>query len=146
MDEERTNRQGRQERQEAEPDAELDGLAHRVIGSAIEVHKILGPGYLESVYEEALAVELTSQQIPFARQVAFGVDYKGTIVGHGRIDILVANRLIVELKAVECFAPIHVAQVLSYLKASKLRLGLLVTFNVRVLRDGIRRVILPQPR
>ena len=113
-----------------------------MIGAAIEVHRVLGPGFLESVYEEALAIELTLRGIPFARQVVASVGYKGRSVGEQRIDLLVADTLVVELKAVESLVPIHLAQVLSYLKATNLRLGLLITFNVGVLQRGIRRVVL----
>lgn len=112
-----------------------------MIGSAIEVHRLLGPGFLESVYEEALCVELSLRGIPFARQVPVGVPYKGNTVGEARLDLLVDECLVVELKAVETIAPIHVAQVISYLKATRLRLGLLITFNVTWLRRGIKRVI-----
>lgn len=115
-------------------------MAYRVIGAAIEVHRVLGPGFLEAVYESALALELTSRQIPFARQVALAVDYKGTPVGQARVDLVVANQLIVELKAVEQFAPIHTAQAISYLKASRLRLALLINFKVLSLRNGVKRV------
>jgi GxxExxY protein len=125
----------------AEPSVELDELAHRVIGAAIEVHCILGPGFLESVYEDALCVELTLRDIEFGRQVPVGVQYKGQRVGEARLDLLVGEKLVVELKAVEGLAPIHVAQVLSYLKATRLQLGLLISFNVTLLRHGIRRVI-----
>jgi GxxExxY protein len=125
-----------------EPDAELDRLAHCVIGAALEVHRTLGPGFLEAIYEEALCVELSLRRIPFARQVPIGVDYKGHVVGQARLDLVVDGQLVVELKATECIAPIHVAQVLSYLKAAKLRLGLLITFKVAVLRAGVRRVVL----
>jgi GxxExxY protein len=124
-----------------EPDAELDRVAHCVIGAALEVHRTLGPGFLEAIYEEALCVELSLRRIPFARQVPIGVDYKGNLVGQARMDLLVDGQLVVELKAIECIAPIHVAQILSYLKAAKLRLGLLITFKVAVLRTGIRRVV-----
>jgi GxxExxY protein len=115
-----------------------------VIGAAIEVHRLLGPGYLESVYQEALCIELSLRGIRFARQVPVGVTYKGKIAGEARLDLLVDERLVVELKAVETLAPIHVAQVISYLKATKLTLGLLITFNVTVLRRGIKRVIQTQ--
>jgi GxxExxY protein len=127
--------------QHTEPSETTDRLAYRVIGAAIEVHRILGPGFLEVVYEEALCVELSLRDIPFARQVPIGVDYKGNRVGQSRMDLLVDDHLVVELKAVECIAPIHVAQLLSCLKAAKLKLGLLITFNVPVLRAGVRRVI-----
>ncbi len=124
-----------------EPSTELDELAYAVIGAAIEVHRLLGPGYLESVYEEALCVELTLRGIRFARQLPIGVQYKGRKVGEARLDLVVDDSLVVELKAVEGVAPIHVAQILSYLKATRLRLGLLISFNVTTLRRGIKRVI-----
>ncbi len=125
-----------------EPNKRLDRLARTVIGAAIEVHRHLGPGYLESVYEEALAVELDLRQVPFERQKAFAVDYKGRTIGEGRLDFLVGDELLVELKAVEALAPIHKAQVISYLKATDRQLGLLINFNVPVLRSGIQRVVL----
>ncbi|HTN91172.1 MAG TPA: GxxExxY protein [Sorangium sp.] len=129
------------EEEENEPDAELRGLTRQVIGAAIEVHRVLGPGFLESIYEEALGVELSLRRVSFRRQVAVRVDYKGRVVGEGRVDLLVADLLLVELKAVEHLAPIHMAQLLSCLKTMKLRHGLLVTFNVPALRLGIKRVI-----
>jgi GxxExxY protein len=125
-----------------EPDDRLDGLARTVVDAALEVHKILGPGFAESVYEEALAVELAQRAIPFERQVPLSVRYKGFCVGEGRVDLLVAGDLIVELKSVETLAAVHIAQVLSYLKAFGRPLGLLITFNVKLLRTGIRRVVL----
>ena len=125
-----------------EPDPALDELAHAVIGAAIEVHKELGPGYLESVYQEALSAELDLRHLRFARQVPVHVLYKGLPVGQARIDIIVEDRLIVELKTVDRLAPVHVAQVLSYLKTLRQPLGLLFNFKVAVLREGIRRVIL----
>lgn len=121
--------------------AQLDRLSYRVIGAALEVHRVLGPGFLESIYEAALCIELTRSGIPFSRQVPISVQYKGESVGDARLDLLIDDLLIVELKAVECLAPIHVAQVLSYLKTTDLWLGLLINFNVPALRDGIRRVI-----
>jgi len=123
-------------------DAQIEDAASKVIGAAIEVHRQLGPGYLESVYEEAMAVELTLRGIPFARQVVFALDYKGHKVGEGRMDYLVDGCLVVELKAVETFAPIHTAQAISYLKATKHRLALLINFSVPVLKDGIKRIAL----
>src|SRR5205085_71036 len=124
-------------------EARIEDFANRVIGAAIEVHRHLGPGFLESLYEEATAVELTLRQIPFTRQTVFSVDYKGHAVGASRLDLLVGECLPVELKAVEALAPIHTAQALSYLKATKRRLALLINFNVSVLmKDGIKRVAL----
>ena len=125
-----------------EPNSRVDALARAVIGAAIEVHRILGPGYLESVYEEALALEFALRQIPFERQNPVSVIYKGHPVGASRLDFLVGGCLIVELKAVDALAPVHQAQVISYLKATGLHLGLLMNFNVPILKDGIRRMVL----
>ncbi len=123
-------------------DEELDVLSYAVIGAAIEVHRLLGPGFPESVYEEALCFELELRGIHCARQVPIHITYKSRDVGEGRIDILVDNSLVVELKAVEAFSPMHVAQVLSYLKATKNRVGLLLNFNVLRLKEGgIKRYI-----
>jgi GxxExxY protein len=125
-----------------EPGSELDRLAHLVIGAAIEVHRCLGPGFLEAVYEEALCVELERRQIRFGRQVVIAVNYKGHPVGESKLDVLIDERLIVELKAVETILPVHTAQLMSYLKATGLNLGLLINFNVPYLKGGIKRVIL----
>lgn len=124
-----------------EPPVELDRLAHRTIGAAIEVHRILGPGLLEAIYEEALCVELSLRGIAFERQVARSVEYKRQRVGEARLDLLIGQMLVVELKAVEGIAPIHIAQILSYLRTSRLRLGLLINFNVTELSSGIKRLI-----
>lgn len=115
-------------------------LSGRVIGAAIEVHRTLGPGFLESVYESALCVELEARRIPFTRQVLVELGYKGHAVGEGRIDLVVDGDLIVELKAVEKLLPLHELQVLSYLKVTGRPLGLLINFNVEVLARGVRRV------
>jgi GxxExxY protein len=136
------NRQGRQERQVAEPDAEIDRLAHAVIGAAIEVHRVLGPGFLESVYEQAVGVELGLRGISFQRQALAAVNYKGHSIGESRLDLFVDGKLVVELKAVDQLAPVHTAQVMSYLKATGYRLGLLINFNVVQLKDGIKRIVL----
>lgn len=125
-----------------EPDERLDGLARAVVDAALEVHRVLGPGFTESVYEEALAVELSRRAIAFQRQVPLTVKYKGFCVGEGRVDLLVGGELIVELKSAEQLAAVHVAQVISYLKAFDRPLGLLITFNVKLLRNGVRRVVL----
>lgn len=127
-----------------EPGHEVDALAHAVIGAAIEVHRHLGPGYLEAVYEEALAIEFHLLGIKAARQPPVSVQYKGHAVGNGRLDFLVGGLLVVELKTVDALGPIHKAQVLSYLRATGLSLGLLINFNVPVLKDGIQRIILSQ--
>ena len=125
-----------------EPDRELDRVASEVVAAAIEVHQTLGPGFLESVYEHALCVELGLRNVSFQRQVPVAVAYKGHRVGESCLDLLVAGRLIVELKAIEALAPIHWVQVRSYLKATRCVLGLLINFNVTVLLRGVRRVIL----
>jgi GxxExxY protein len=125
-----------------ELDEDLELLVHKVIGAAIEVHKNLGPGYLESVYESALCIELNRQNIEFVRQAKVAVNYKGEEVGEGRLDILVGNKLIVELKAVDSLLPIHKAQVISYLKSTKLMLGLLINFNTTIITKGLQRIIL----
>jgi GxxExxY protein len=124
-----------------EPAGEADRLAHEVIGAAIEVHRELGPGFLESVYEEALCVELKLRGIPFVRQAVISVVYKGHPVGKGRIDLIVGGTIIVELKTVDSFSPIHMAKTISYLKTKGLQLGLLINFNVVTLKDGIKRVV-----
>jgi len=128
-------------RKRSEPSAELDRLAHAVIGAAIEVHKLLGPGHLESAYEAALCVELELRGIRFSKQFAYGIEYKGRQVGSGRIDLLVDDQLMVELKSCDGIAPIHTAQILSYLKVTGRILGLIINFNVVLLQDGIKRVV-----
>jgi GxxExxY protein len=124
-----------------EPDTSTDALAHAVIGAALEVHRFLGPGFVEDVYEQALCVELRLRGIPFERQKRVLVDYKGELVGEGRIDLLVGDQLVVELKAVRAFAPIDRAKVISYLKATRRHLALLINFHVPLLKDGIQRVV-----
>ncbi len=126
----------------SEPDSKLDQVAHAVIGAAIEVHRTLGPGFLESVYEEALAVELDLRGIEFRRQVPVAVNYKGRAVGEARLDFLAEDFLSVELTAVDELAPIHQAQVTTYLKATGHHLALFINFNLPVLRDGIRSIVL----
>jgi GxxExxY protein len=125
-----------------EPDLGLNQLAHDVIGAAIEVHRALGPGFLESVYEEALAIELDARVIGYQRQVPVAINYRGQPIAQQRLDFLVGGRLIVEIKAVETLARIHVAQLISYLRTAQRGLGLLINFNVPVLRAGLRRVVL----
>lgn len=132
------DRMGRQDGKRLEPGTATDQLARSVIGAAIEVHRLLGPGYPESVYKEALCVELQLWGIPFARQPQITLNYKEHAIGSHRPDLLVGGCLIVELKAVDTLAPIHSAQLLAYLKATGLRLGLLINFNVPILKAGIR--------
>ena len=127
---------------QVEPSSEVDDLARSVIGAAIEVHRLLGAGFLESVYEKALAVEMRLRGITFERQWPFQLRYKNESVGDVRVDFLVGQKLIVELKAVDDLAPLHHAQVLNYLRATRMELGLLINFNVALLKQGIRRVVL----
>ena len=124
-----------------ELDDSYNVLTDKVIGAAIEVHRHLGPGFLESIYEEALCVEFKIQNIAFERQVPICLNYKNYPIGEGRLDLLIDKRLVVELKTVDELIPVHTAQVLSYLKATKLPLGLLINFNVSVLREGVRRIV-----
>jgi GxxExxY protein len=126
-----------------EADNELSG---RVIGAAIAVHRELGPGFLESVYESALCIELDHLGLPYSRQVVVELGYRGQPVGEGRIDLLVGGSLVVELKAVETLLPLHEAQLLSYLKATGHPVGLLINFNVVALRRGVRRMVNGLPR
>ncbi|MDR3721635.1 MAG: GxxExxY protein [Candidatus Acidoferrales bacterium] len=118
-------------------------LTHAIIGAAIEVHRLLGPGLLESAYEECLAREFVLRRIAFERQKPAPVIYKDVKLECGyRLDFLVDGKVVVELKAVECFAPVHEAIVLTYLRLSGCGLGLLINFNVPILKDGIRRYAL----
>ena len=120
-----------------------DDLTGRIIGAAIEVHRVLGPGLLESAYEECLCHELQIRGVEFQRQHPMPVVFKGIHLECGyRIDIYIPGQLIVELKAVEAIHPIHEAQLLTYMKLSGVRLGLLINFNVPMLKDGIKRMIL----
>jgi len=120
---------------------EINDLTGEVIGAAIEVHKALGPGLLESTYEECLCIELELRNISYERQKEIPIEYKGVHLNHAyRLDIVVPNKLIVELKACESLEPIHDAQLLTYLKLSGIKVGLLINFNVPVLKEGIKRL------
>lgn len=115
-------------------------LTHTIIGAAIEVHRQLGPGLLESAYEECLARELAVRGLRFERQKAVPVVYKDVKLECGyRMDLLFEDRIVVELKSIEAFAPVHEATILTYLRLSWRSLGLLINFNVAILKDGIRR-------
>lgn len=121
----------------------LNQVTEQIIGAAIEVHRALGPGLLESAYEECLGHELSLRGIAFERQRALPVEYKGVKLDCGyRLDLLVGSAVVVELKAVSAIEPIHEAQLLTYLKLGGWKLGLLINFNVPILKDGIRRRIL----
>ena len=119
-----------------------DQLTRAVLGAAIAVHRALGPGFLEAIYEQALAVELARQGIPVERQKPMAIVYEGEQVGIHRLDLLVRDELIVELKAVDALLPIHSAQILSYLKATGLKRGLLINFSSGRLMSGVRRLSL----
>ncbi len=119
-----------------------DGLTETVIGASIDVHKQLGPGLLESAYETCLAYELENRKISFKRQLELPINYKGLKLKAGyRIDILVEDRLILELKAVEYNQPIHEAQLLTYLKLTNFNIGLIINFNTHLLKCGIKRIV-----
>ncbi len=128
-----------------EPSEESDALAHAVVEAALEVHRQLGPAFAESIYENALCLELAARGIGFARQVSVTVVYKGVAVGEGRMDLVVGDRVVVELKAVPALAEVHVAQALSYLKATGRQLALLLNFGERHMKAGIRRLVLTRP-
>src|ERR1700730_12594940 len=122
---------------------ENDPLTEKIIGFAIGVHRHLGPGLLESAYEECLRYEIEQSGLSFRRQVALPIVYKTVRLDCGyRMDIVVQDQVIVELKTVERLLPIHEAQMLTYLKLSGIRIGLLLNFNTAVLKDGIRRMLL----
>ena len=122
---------------------DINHLTGKVIGAAIEVHKALGPGLLESAYEECLCVELELKKIPYERQKELPIEYKGITLNCGyRLDIVVASSLILELKACEKLEPIHEAQLLTYLKLTGIKWGLLINFNVPLLKEGIKRLAL----
>ena len=121
---------------------EFDELSNRVIGCAIEVHRTLGPGLLESAYRQCLAHELSLANIPFRMEVPLPVRYKDVLLDCGyRMDLLIASDLLIELKSVESLLPIHQAQVLSYLRLANIPIGLLINFNVVKLAHGIKRFV-----
>ncbi len=121
---------------------EFEELTERIIACAMEVHRQLGPGLLEATYEAAMCVELDSDGLSYQRQVVFPVHYKGRVIGEYRIDRLVDDKVIVEIKSVERFDPVFEAQVLTYLRVTEKKVGLLINFNKRLLKDGIKRFVL----
>ena len=130
----------------AEKRKDVNELTELLIGCAIEVHRTLGPGLLESAYEVCLCRELSLRGIHFERQVAIPVEYKGVKLDCGyRADLIVTDMILVEIKAVDQLAPIHDTQLLSYLKLTGFKVGLLINFNERVLTHGIRRKVLGPP-
>jgi len=122
--------------------AEVERWGKALLDAAFEVHTILGAGFLERVYEEALCHELTLRRVPFERQKEIAVHYKDHLIEGQRLDLLIGGLVIAEIKAVDEIHPVHQAQLMSYLKATGLRLGFLINFNVPHLREGIRRIVL----
>lgn len=118
-------------------------LTGQIIAAAIEVHRTLGPGLLESAYDQCLARELSLRRIPFRRQISLPVEYKGLKLDCAyRVDLLVAEEVVVELKAVDALSPVHEAQLLTYMKLGHWKLGLLLNFHEKLLKNGIRRYVL----
>ena len=120
----------------------INQITEHIIGCAIEVHRHLGSGLLEQNYEAAMCIELLKAGLTFERQPTISIDYKGTRIGDHRPDLIVSGTVVVELKSVDRFDPVFAAQVLTYLRCTGLRVGLLINFSGRVLRTGIRRFIL----
>ncbi|MBN2424481.1 MAG: GxxExxY protein [Calditrichaceae bacterium] len=121
----------------------FDELSNQVIACALEVHRNLGPGLLESTYEQCMAYEVTQKKISFKLQYLLPVEYKSIKLDCGyRIDILVEDNLILELKSVETILPIHEAQILTYMKLAKIKTGLLINFNVKKIKEGLKRFVL----
>ena len=117
-------------------------LTETIIRCGVEVHRYLGPGLLESVYETAICIEFTAAGLSFTRQIGVPLYYKGALISEHRPDLVVAERVIVEVKSIERVDPVHTAQMLTYLRVAGLRTGLILNFNTAMLKHGIRRVIL----
>ena len=122
----------------------INQVTEQIIACAIEVHKNLGPGFLESIYEEALCIEFDLRGISYQRQMDFDVDYKGHFIRGQRLDLLVEGLVVVENKAISEVLPIHKMILISYLKAVKKRVGLIINFHEQLLKDGIHRILLPE--
>jgi GxxExxY protein len=122
---------------------DIEAIARKVVNSALQVHKKLGPGLLESIYEVCLAHELEKERLVVERQIFLPVHYDGIVLDAGlRLDIWIERKLIVEVKTVEAIHPVHQAQLLTYLKLTGNRLGLLINFNVALLKQGVKRIVL----
>ena len=121
---------------------DVEDLVQRTIGAYISVHSELGPGLLEAIYSRAIAAELTYLGIAYELERSIPVSYRGAVIGHHRLDLLVEAQIVLEVKAVDRLLPVHIAQVISYLKVSRARVGLLMNFNAEVLRHGLRRIVL----
>ena len=122
--------------------AEINPLTQRIIGCAIEVHRVLGPGLLEPMYESAICIEFDEANLKYARQISLPAYYKGRLLGEYRVDLVVDDRVLVEIKSVERMNPVFEAQLLTYLRLTGKRVGLLLNFNSRLIKDGIKRLIL----
>ncbi len=121
----------------------FENLSGQIIGAAIEVHRNLGPGLLESAYEECLAYELRQKKLSYERQKELPIVYKNLKLEYGyKLDLLVEDSIIVEIKSVEKIAPVHTAQILTYMRLANIKIGLLINFNVTVLKNGIKRFVL----
>ena len=121
---------------------EINKITEKIIGCAIEVHRNLGPGLLENVYEEAMCIEFDIQGVHYQRQVILPVNYKDRVIGEYRLDLLVEDAIVVELKSVERHDPVFEAQILTYLRVTGKRVGLLINFNSKLLKDGVKRFVL----
>ena len=121
--------------------SELEELVYRTIGCGIAVHRVLGPGLLEQIYVRAVGIELEAQGLPYAAEREYPVYYRGRLLARQRLDLVVADQIALEVKAVEQLAAVHHAQLLSYLHVSGLRVGLLMNFNVPILQDGLKRIV-----
>ena len=121
-------------------DPKLNAISERIIGAAIEVHRELGPGHDESAYQKAMEIELTARGVEFVAQCPIELLYKGYPIGRGRLDFLVNNSVVVEIKSVDAIARVHEMQVLSYLRVTRFRLGLLINFNVSQFVKGVQRI------
>jgi len=126
--------------EDMEPDPELNRITNAVIGAAIAVHRELGPGHVEAIYGRALAIEFAHRGIAFQKESPITLSYRGQAVGNGRLDFLVEGRVILELKSIEAIGPVQRAQMLTYLRITHHRLGIILNFNVARLVDGIRRI------
>jgi GxxExxY protein len=121
---------------------EVNQITEKIIGCGIEVHRNLGPGLLEAVYEEALCIEFQDRRLTYKRQVPVPIRYKDGVLGQYRLDLLVEDSVIVEIKSVDRLDPVFEAQILTYLRVAEKKVGLLINFNSRLLRDGIKRFVL----
>jgi GxxExxY protein len=133
------------QRRSAKTEAVDKATTEKIIGCAIEVHRQLGPGLLEGTYEAAMCIELAAAGLKHVRQPIFPVVYKNQVIGEYRLDLIVEDTIVIEIKSVDRFDPIFEAQVLTYLKVTGKRVGLLINFNSRLVKDGIRRFILEHP-